>query len=347
VDDNISPYPWQTDTCVGEWYYKRSLYDNHQYKTTETVLHMLADIVSKNGNLLLNFPLRGDGTLDADEQKILGELAAWMPINGEAIFGTRPWAIYGEGPSRVKGGMFNEGKLKYTAQDIRFTQKDGALYALMLGWPTDGKVFIRSLGQPTQGGGEVQDVRLLGYPGKLVWTQTTQGLAITLPPKKPCDFAYAFKIAGRGLKPVVLTAAPVIIQPSKDGTIVLSAAQAAIHGTSPQLETKNDGDDIGYWDSAADYVSWEFDTPSSGTYLVSVSYSCARSAAGSAFIVEAAGQSLTGTSESTGSWDSFAVHILGTLTFAQTGRQTLAFKPQAAPPWKAVGLRSITLTKSG
>ena len=347
VDDNISPYPWQTDTCVGDWYYKRSLYENHQYKTTETVLHMLADIVSKNGNLLLNFPLRGDGTLDADEQKILSELAAWMPINGEAIFGSRPWSVYGEGPLRVKGGMFNEGKLNYTAQDIRFTQKDGALFALMLGWPEDGQVCIRSLGQPAQGGSEVQDVRLLGYPGKLSWTQTTQGLNITLPPNKPCDFAYAFKIAGRGLKPVDLTAAPVVIQPSaNDGAIVLNAAQAVIHGTSPRLETKNDGDDIGYWDRAADYVSWDFDILSSGTYSVSVSYSCAPTAAGSAFTAEAAGQSLIGTTESTGSWDTFVEHALGTLSFAQTGSQTLAFKPQTAPPWKAVGLRSITLTKS-
>ena len=106
---------------------------------------MLADIVSKNGNLLLNFPPRADGTLDDDELKILARMAAWMPVNGEAIFGTRPWKVFGEGTVKVKGGGFNEDKLKYTAQDIRFTTKGEVLYAIALGWPEDGKLLVRRL----------------------------------------------------------------------------------------------------------------------------------------------------------------------------------------------------------
>ncbi|HJV68763.1 alpha-L-fucosidase [Ideonella sp.] len=104
-----------------------------------SVIHRLADIVSKNGNLLLSIPVRGNGAIDADERKFLDEMAAWTGRNGEAIHGTRPWHRFGEGPTRVSGGMFNEGQAQsFTAEDIRFTTKDGALYAIALGWPSGG-----------------------------------------------------------------------------------------------------------------------------------------------------------------------------------------------------------------
>src|SRR5208337_5303271 len=110
-----------------------------------TVIQMLCDIVSKNGNLLLNFPPRPDGTLDDDELKILDGMAAWIAVNGEAIYGTRPWKVFGEGAGKLQGGMFNEGNLHYTSQDIRFTTKGEVLYAITLGWPEDGKLCIHSL----------------------------------------------------------------------------------------------------------------------------------------------------------------------------------------------------------
>ena len=135
---DIRPEPWQTDTCVGDWYYDVRIFEQHRYKSATLVLQMLADIVSKNGNLLLNLPPRPDGSLDDDELKTLAELAKWMPVNGEAIFGTRPWKVFGEGPSRVDSGGFNEGKLRYTSRDIRFTTKGRNLYALVLDWPEDG-----------------------------------------------------------------------------------------------------------------------------------------------------------------------------------------------------------------
>ena len=112
---------------------------------------MLVDIVSKNGNLLLNIPVRGDGTIDEDEVAFLQEMAAWMDVNGEAIFGTRPWEVYGEGPSTTAQAerdrpLQREAGTRYTAEDIRFTTKGDALYAIGLGWPEDGgKVTIKSL----------------------------------------------------------------------------------------------------------------------------------------------------------------------------------------------------------
>jgi len=201
VMDAICPVPWQTDTCVGGWYYDVNLARSHGYKSTATVIRMLCDIVSKNGNLLLNFPPRPDGTLDDDELKILGGMAAWMPINGEAIFGTRPWKVYGEGAGKLKGGMFNEDALHYTAKDIRFTTNGKMLYAIALDWPDDGRLVIRSLAQAA---GKIKSVALLGHAGNLPWSQTAEGLVVTLPGQKPCEHAYALKIEGHDLKPAPL-----------------------------------------------------------------------------------------------------------------------------------------------
>src|SRR5581483_12020381 len=167
----------------------------------KTVITTLCDIVSKNGNLLLNVPLKGDGTIDDDELKFLNDMAPWMDVNKEAIFGTRPWVIYGEGPSTearqsAKAGNFNEGKMApYTAEDIRFTTKGDVLYAIALGWPDSGKLTIKSLasGSPHYKG-EIGSVEVLGNDGGLRYARSPQGLEITLPSKKPCDYAFAFRI---------------------------------------------------------------------------------------------------------------------------------------------------------
>lgn len=197
----IEPAPWQTDTCIGEWHYRRSLYENHQYKTTQQVVRMLVDIVSKNGNLLLNIPVRGDGTIDADEEKFLMGMAAWIDVNSEAIFKTRPWKISGEGPVQVKGGGFSEGgEERLTAQDFRFTTRGNTLYATAMGWPENGKYLLRVLAAGASGiKGDVKSVRLLGSSAKLPWTRTREGLEISLPAQKPCDHAWALKITGLDL----------------------------------------------------------------------------------------------------------------------------------------------------
>ncbi len=351
--DRIEPLPWQTDTCIGDWHYDINLYNRHGYKKPDQVAHMLVDIVSKNGNLMLNIPLPGSGQPDPDELAFLVDFTRWMDINGEGIYATRPWHVFGEGPAgggpatRAQG--FNEGNWRYTPQDFRFTQKGDTLYAFAMAWPDDGKLLVRSL---AQGAGRVQDVRLLGHPGRLAWTQTTEGLALTLPAQKPGSYVYGLRIAGRGLLPVPLAPAammlaPRVIHPQADGSVVLRAPDATIHGSSPQLETKGTTDDIGYWGTASDSVSWEFTIPAPGRYAVSAAYSCDAPAAGAAFRVEAGGQSVTGTTASTGSWDTFAAHPLGTLTFSQSGRQTLSVKPQATPPWIGIALRSVTLTPAG
>jgi alpha-L-fucosidase len=187
VFDLVRTDPWQTDTCVGDWYYKRDI----TYKTPTTIIQMLIDIVSKNGNLLLNLPLRADGTLDAKEEAILDSLADWTSVNGEAIYGTRPWKSYGEGQQGPSGAMFNEGKLSYNSEDIRFTVKDGSLFAFALAWPASGKLLIRSLS-----GSSVQSVNLLHGGDSLTFKQTADGLAIQLPPQPRGNHAFVLRIQG-------------------------------------------------------------------------------------------------------------------------------------------------------
>jgi alpha-L-fucosidase len=196
--DVIQPAPWQTDTCIGDWHYNRRLYDQHRYKSVAQVVRMLVNVVSKNGNLLLSIPVRGDGTIDEDEVTFLENLARWMDVNGEGIFGTRPWRIYGEGPARGTGGMFNENRATYGPQDIRFTAKGETLYAFCMALPT-ADVRIKSLGKSsTMSSKAVTSVQLLGSDEKLSWTQEADALVIKCPAKMPCEHAVAFKIAFGG-----------------------------------------------------------------------------------------------------------------------------------------------------
>ncbi len=158
---------------------------------------MLIDIVSKNGNLLLNIPLRGDGTIDDDERKVLDGLASWIPAHGEALFGTRPFTVYGEGEPDVKGaGNFNERATRpYTARDIRFTTAKGVLYATALAWPEDGKIAIRTLAAgSTHFPRTVARVEMPGSKAPLKFQRDDSGLTVTMPEQKPNDYAYVLKI---------------------------------------------------------------------------------------------------------------------------------------------------------
>jgi alpha-L-fucosidase len=193
--DAIQPDPWQTDACIGSWHYNRSLLENHRYRTPQAMVQLLVNVVSKNGNLLLNIPLPGHGRPDGDEFAFLDKFGAWMAINSEAIYSTRPWKIAGEGPTRSSGATPYGRLPQFAPGDMRFTTKGDSLYAIALAWPADGKLLIKSLatGSPHYGG-EIARVGLLGSESNLVWSRNADGVAINLPEKPPCDFAYVFKI---------------------------------------------------------------------------------------------------------------------------------------------------------
>jgi alpha-L-fucosidase len=198
--EGIQPQPWQTDTCIGDWHYNRWRYDNHQYKSAQDVIHRLCDIVSKNGNLLLSIPVRGDGTIDADERAVLESLAQWMGRNAEAIHGTRPWRSFGEGPTQVAGGMFSEGQSQaLTAEDVRFTAKGDALYAISLGWPRFGTLRVQSLAQDSAlAPGAIGSVEVLGA-GPVPFTRSRKGLEVRLPEGLAGAPAVVLKVRGSGL----------------------------------------------------------------------------------------------------------------------------------------------------
>lgn len=198
----IEPLPWQTCTCIGGWHYSRPEYERGAYKSAQTVVHMLVDIVSKNGNLLLSVPVRGNGTIDEKEQAIVEEIGRWMAVHGEAIYDTRPWAVFGEGPALhqtapLKDQGMNEGKsAPLTSADIRFTAKGDTVYAFVMGWPAGRELGIAAMG--TAAGHlnkPVSRVEFVGTGAPLAFRQTADGLNVTLPAAAPAlPYAFALKV---------------------------------------------------------------------------------------------------------------------------------------------------------
>ena len=198
--DALRLLPWQTDTSISvkSWGYVQ----NDTYRTAASLIAELVDVVSKNGNLLLNVGPKSDGTIPDEDKSVLLSMGQWLSVNGEAIYGSRPWLVFGEGPtsdsaSAVKG---NDNKT-FTSQDIRFTTHNGFLYAIALGWPADGKLTIRTLyaGTPYLTG-PITAIQLLGAQENPVWKQTPQGLEIDLAHQESSDMPYVFKIAAGRLK---------------------------------------------------------------------------------------------------------------------------------------------------
>ena len=198
VPDRKQEKYWQTCTCLGDWHYSQSVYNNSSYKSGATVIRMLIDIVSKNGNLLLSVPVKSDGTIDNKERAILADIKAWMDINSESIYGTRTWKIFGEGPladavNPMNAQGFNEGQA-YSAQDVRYVQKGGCVYATIMAWPSAGNFTMKafSIAEPSYSG-MVEKVTLLGG-GDVEFTHDINGLTINIPNTKPNNIAPVFRI---------------------------------------------------------------------------------------------------------------------------------------------------------
>ncbi len=191
--DRIRKLPWQTDTSIGRnsWSYVR----DWQNKPAGELIDELIDIVSKNGNLLLNVGPKSDGTIPEDQQKVLLTIGKWLSVNGEAIYKTRPWILYGEGVNRSKTGDHTEYVTQeMTQKDIRFTSKDNTIYAFVLDWPTEDilitslSTLLASISDP------IKNISLLGSKEKIDWKRNHKGLLIKSPKKKKGDYAFAFKI---------------------------------------------------------------------------------------------------------------------------------------------------------
>ena len=262
VKAGILPEPWQTDTSIGDWYYNK----NWKFRDVNWTITMLIDIVSKNGNLLLNVVQRPDGSIDPEVEQMLEKVAAWMAVNGEAIYATRPWLTFGEGAVKAGGGNFKE-DFAYTSQDIRYTRsKDGkVLNAFVLGWPGQS-VTLRSV-QVDSASSEAK-VRMLGYDGKVEYTvNADKQLVITVPDlpegKRPVGPAWTFQLTGF----------TVSLHPSaqydQPGSVMLTAEEAALEGEKINTEKKGElAKNIGFWDSAQDKAHWLVSIKQAGSYMI-------------------------------------------------------------------------------
>jgi alpha-L-fucosidase len=338
----IRPEPWQTDTSIGDWFYNK----NWRYRGADWVIHMLADIVAKNGNLLLNVVQRPDGTLDPEAEQVLHEMADWMAVNGEAIYGTRPWLIHGEGPVRAKGGHFGE-DFAYSAKDIRFTSKgDTTLYAIALGWPRDGSLSVHSLAKGPGVTAKITGVSLLGLKGAVQWSQVDDGLQVHLPATAPSKYAVVLKITGtdlRGFKPAPAELASPTVFCDPVGNFTLQPEQAGLHGDQVKTETRDGVANIGFWDNGTEWVSWKLNVQQPGTYRVLALTSALGNDA--VIALEAAGQKITGRPPRTGSWARYAEFQVGTLDIKKTGDVVVSLRARDPKTWKPINLRWVKLVR--
>jgi alpha-L-fucosidase len=173
----------------------------NEFKTPEFILHQLIDIVSKNGNLLLNIGPRPDGTIPEEVRHTLLEIGGWLKQNGEAIYDTTPWQVYGEGPTKVQTGFGHDKDTQpYTAKDFRFTRRGNTLYAIEMAWPVDGRVLIHALGSAQLGSAQqaralqITNVELVGSIAKLEYRQTGEALEVQIPFRAPGKYAYVFRV---------------------------------------------------------------------------------------------------------------------------------------------------------
>jgi alpha-L-fucosidase len=189
----IRPDYWQTDTSVSNksWGY----IEHDTFKTPKFIIHQLADVISKNGNLLMNIGPRADGTIPDEVQSVLRSVGEWLTINGDAVYGTRPWKSYGEGPTKVVEGSFHDAETKpFTGEDYRFTTKGDNLYAIELGPPANGHAVIHSLGANALTGFHIKSITLLGSSGELKYRQSADALTIALPAHPATEPAYVYRI---------------------------------------------------------------------------------------------------------------------------------------------------------
>ena len=337
-EDRLVPYPWLTDTSVGPWFHQKS----DKFKTVDALVDVLVDLVAKNGCLLLNVGPRADGTIPDEARRLLLGIGDWLRVNGEAIYGTRPWKIFGEGPTRqAKGGGFSErADRPYLPNDIRFTQsKDGkTLYAIALGWPADGRLTVKALAAVA---GKVNRVELVGHTGNLDWSQTTEGLLVKLPSRRPSEHALALRVLGDTLQPAPLPEPDNAILPAADGSLRLEPTRATLHGAKLRVESRHDHDYLAAWDNAGDWASWTLRVPAKATFEVSVV--CSTPIKDTEFVVEIAGQKLRGTARKTANWYDYRTVAVGRVELAPGAAVEVALRAANPATWRAVNVRAIQL----
>ncbi len=342
VQGGIQKYPWQTDTSIGDWFYNK----DWKYRGADWVIKTLVDVVSKNGNLLINVVLRPDGSLDDEAMKILADMTAWMKVNSESIYNTTPWITYGEGPVRAKGGMFKE-DFDFTAKDVRYASKgDGVVYATLMGLPDEANFVLKSLPKEANSKAVIKNVRVLGAQSPANWVWLPDGLHVSLTGGDYSNIATVLKITGTNLRSFTVEsltgpAKPVIladVRPYCD----LNATAAETHGDGIAVETKDGIDNLGYWDNPEDWASWRVNFQRPGTYDVQA---IVASVSSTMIDFEIGGKHLLGNVPNTGHWGAFINISLGQIAITKSGVVQVAVRAADQSKWKAMNLRGFMLKR--
>jgi hypothetical protein len=330
--DRLTDYVWLTDDTIskGSWCYTQDL----QIKSTREVLHVLIDIVSKNGQLLLNISPKADGTIPDDQRQVLLGMGAWLKRFGKAIYGTRPWLTYGEGPTQMeKGGHFVRMKGDYGPQDIRYTRKGSTVYAIALGWPGENAQVVLASFAPDRLKGDlkVTGVSMLGGSKPVKYERRDTGLVLTTTSEKPDDLAVVFKIETTGSAQFV----------GPESTISLPAEKAVLDGDQIALETKvANRQSIGFWDNPKEKAHWLVRIAEPGVYTVHGEFAAV---APSQVTFEAAGKSITADIPAAGDWAKPKLVKLGQIEFKAPGVHHIQLRPTSPATWKAVNLWQLQL----
>lgn len=332
--DNLTENVWLTDDTLskGSWCYT----DNLAIKDADEVIDTLVDLVSKNGQLLLNISPMADGTIPQNQRDVLLDMGAWLKVNGEAIYNTRPWQSFGEGPTRMKKGGHFVGHVKYGARDIRYTRsKDGqVLYATLLGWPE----APFTLGHVRAGEGNAV-VTLLGHEGPIKHEINANGQLVIHPParsreQRPTPWAHAFKIEGLAFS--------LHEQASFDQGpgMVLGAEKALLAGEDLMLEEKIAGRmNVGRWDDPSASLHWLLPVKEAGSYRFRLEY--ANQMQAGHIVLETEGQTISTRLPPSGGWDKPNFRELGTLTFEHPGVYHLTLLTDKPATWNPVNVWEI------
>lgn len=332
-ENRVTPYPWLTDTSLGPWFHQKS----EKFKSVDDLVDVLVDIVSKNGCMLLNVGPQADGSIPTEGQALLRGIGQWLKTNGEAIYATRPWLVYGEGSTRQEksGGFSEHADKSFTSEDIRFTRsKDGqAFYAIVLGWP-NGPLTVKSL--RVAGAAPDAQVRLLGSDGSVRHRLNgTKQLVIEPPANRAGDHAFAFKLTGFEIE----------LHPDARFSLpdaqVIEPGKALIEGTKICLQDKGGRPNLGCWDDASERLHWLVWIRQAGTFAVRGEFSSAY--ADSSLRISLGGQSKIVPVPQTQGWFKPVFVDLGRFKFDRPGVYQLTLEPADAKSWRAVNVWQLQL----
>lgn len=315
---NMSPkHPWQEDRGMGRSYGYNRNEGIFEYDSPADMIRMMTRCAGGGGNYLICVGPAADGRIPVIMQERLVQIGQWLAANGESIYGATASPFW---PRRFAWGTVTAGP--------------GRLYLHLWRRPGDALELPGLKNRATAAYWLTDKARRAAQT-----TAAQSGLRIALPERLPDEAASVLAMEIEG-EPQVVRVLP---RPQADGTLLLPATEADIHGTSPQLEGRSPRGNIGFWASPADWVSWTFELSRAGEYDVEIIYACAPGAAGSEFIIAVGGQDLPAKSESTGSWDRFERRQLGRVRFDKAGQYALTVRPRPKPPWKAISLESVML----